>query len=194
MRKETITIYQYSELSVAAQAKARDWFRQAGQDDQWWTDVYERAKAAGALIGFDITNIGFSGFWSQGDGANFTGSLGYVKGGLKALEAAWPNDTALRGIANDWQAIQRQNFFKVTGTVSHRGRYQHSNSNTFEVYRNGACANDDLESSVESCARAFMDWIYSELEEEYEFLNSDDTVAQCIISNEYEFTVDGSVH
>ena len=39
--------------------------------------------------------------------------------------------------------------------------------------------------------RAFADWIYLQLQNEYEYQNSDEQVAETIEANEYEFTVDG---
>jgi hypothetical protein len=40
-------------------------------------------------------------------------------------------------------------------------------------------------------ARDFMDWIYRQLEAAYEFEQKDETVAENIRANEYEFTAEG---
>jgi hypothetical protein len=42
------------------------------------------------------------------------------------------------------------------------------------------------------CLRAFMDWIYRQLEIEYEWLVSDECVDENIRSNEYEFDENGN--
>lgn len=39
--------------------------------------------------------------------------------------------------------------------------------------------------------RAFADWIYRQLETEYDYQNSDEQVDESIIANEYEFTEEG---
>lgn len=52
-------------------------------------------------------------------------------------------------------------------------------------------ARDAVESDLKDNARSFMDWIYKQLETEYEWRNSDGVVAKNIIANEYEFTADG---
>jgi hypothetical protein len=39
--------------------------------------------------------------------------------------------------------------------------------------------------------RAFMKWIYRQLEREYDYLTSDEAIAESIIANEYEFTEEG---
>lgn len=47
------------------------------------------------------------------------------------------------------------------------------------------------ELSDKAKARTFADWIYRQLESEYEHVNSDESVAETIRANEYEFTADG---
>ena len=50
------------------------------------------------------------------------------------------------------------------------------------------------ETKVKPIARSFMRWIYKRLEEAYEDSVSDEVVAENIIANGYEFTVDGEIH
>ena len=66
------TEFSYQELSAKAQEKARQWFSES-LDYEWWDGVYESAMADGPERGFEIEDIRFSGFWSQGDGASWTG-------------------------------------------------------------------------------------------------------------------------
>ena len=68
------TEFSYQELSTRAQEKAREWFA-ASLDYEWWDGVYDIAKEEGKERGFDIEDIRFSGFWSQGDGASWTGRV-----------------------------------------------------------------------------------------------------------------------
>lgn len=75
MENETTqTEFSYRELSDKAQQKAREWFCET-LDYEWWEHVYDMAKQDGVERGFDIEDIRFSGFWSQGDGASWTGSV-----------------------------------------------------------------------------------------------------------------------
>jgi len=39
----------------------------------------------------------------------------------------------------------------------------------------------------------FANWIYSRIESEYEYQNSDEAIAESIITNEYEFTNQGEI-
>ena len=72
----TITVYKYDELQGDAKDNARAKLTEWATDHEWWDGVYDIAKEDGAKRGFEIDDIRFSGFWSQGDGASWTG---YVK-------------------------------------------------------------------------------------------------------------------
>lgn len=104
MRIVKTKVYQYQELSDEAKEKARDWYREGSQHDEWWDfqNVRDAAKYLGIEIddetqkrvggyvfdkGTKVTTwdsnkettytkpcIYFSGFWSQGDGASFLGT------------------------------------------------------------------------------------------------------------------------
>lgn len=50
---------------------------------------------------------------------------------------------------------------------------------------------NDIEDAHESNARDAMQWIYRQLEREYEYQHSDEVVAESIEANEYEFTKEG---
>lgn len=71
----TITVYKFDELEGRAKEKAAETLRDWATDHEWWDAVYAIAKEDGAKRGFEIEDIRFSGFWSQGDGASWTGSV-----------------------------------------------------------------------------------------------------------------------
>lgn len=194
-RTETIQVLQFAELSDAAKVKARDWYRSTNDGCCDWSEfVIDDAKAIAALMGIEIDNVGFSGFWSQGDGAHFTGTFGYAKGCTKAVAEYAPLAGGLHAIARDWQALQAANFYKLNGTVSHSGRYQHAFSTDFDVYHGEAYASDDTTNAVKEVLRSLMNWIYCQLEDEYNCINADEAVDENITANEYEFTEDGTRH
>lgn len=70
-----ITVYKFNELSETAKQHAIDDYAQRSMDWEWWDTVYEDAKEDGKALGYDIDDIRFSGFWSQGDGASWTGRV-----------------------------------------------------------------------------------------------------------------------
>ena len=196
MRTETVAIkiFQFDELTEQAKEKARQWYRDASQQDEWWDFVVEDARTIGALMGWTIDNLYFSGFWSQGDGACFVGRMGYAKGCSKATKAYAPNDAELQRIAAEWQALQARQFYKLSAVVTKTDRrYCHENTVGFDVYRDGEWSSAETESAVIDIGRDFMQWAYSRLEKEYEWLNSDEHVDETICANEYEFDLEGAI-
>ena len=136
--------------------------------------------------------IFFSGFSSQGDGACFEGHYTYKKGALKSTKQAFPTDSELLRIVRDLQALQQRNFYQLTATVKHRGHYNHSGCMDITVDRaDGKAVSYDDKESLEQLMRDFADWIYSSLEKEYDYLTSDEAIAESLRANEIEFTEDG---
>ena len=192
MRQETKELYQFEELDDSAKETARSWYRDCSVHDEWWDHVLDYSKETGALIGIDIENIYFSGFSSQGDGACFTGSYSYVKQGLKTIKMERPNDSELQSIAENLQELQRANFYRLSASVSHSGHYNHELCTRISVDNcEGLPVSADTEETLIELLREFMQWIYSRLNAEYDYLNSDEVVDGNITCNEYEFLETG---
>lgn len=208
MRTQTTTIYKFDELSDEAKQTAinnnRSW---SVQDFEWWYSSYESFAEAAELFGLDIRQtrkslvggghrydptIFFSGFFSQGDGACFEGHYTYKKGALKATKQAFPTDSELLRIVRDLQTLQQRNFYQLTAATKHRGHYNHSGCMDITVDRaDGKAFSGGDEESLKQLFRDFADWIYSHLEKEYDYLTSDESVAESLHANEVEFTEDG---
>ena len=45
----------------------------------------------------------------------------------------------------------------------------------------------EVEDEITDLLREFMDWIYSRLEKEWDYMNSDKSVDESILANEYNF-------
>ncbi len=141
-------------------------------------------------MGIEISEVYYSGFWSQGDGACFEGGYSYVKGSVYKVKEHAPLDTELHRIVTALALLQHNNFYKLSATVKHRGYYYHENRTDIDIE---GTEKDDTENSLKELLRDFMRWIYSQLEKDYEFQNSDETVDENIIANEYEFTEEGNI-
>jgi len=206
------TVFQFSDLEESSKEAARQWYRENAFADCWWDTVYEDAAMVADILGIDLRtrkvqfrngetrydgiNIGFSGFSCQGDGAHFQGSYSYAKGAAKAIREYAPKDTVLHGIADSLQSIQRNHFYKLKASVKHSGHYQHQYCTDIEVAKEDRDGYDlapgiEVEKEVSEILRSFMQWIYCQLEKEYEFRNSDEVVDEEIASNGYEFTESG---
>ena len=186
MRVIEKTVFQFDELSDAAKEKAREWFRGIA-DDGGAESIIDHAKHVGALIGFDVDEIYWRGFWSQGDGACWTGSVAYSTGCAAAVARECPQDAKIQRIARAWQDLQRRNFYRVRGSVSANDRYMRT---SVDAYRTDDADPVD-EGSINQIVSEFADWIYRSLEKEYDYRMSDECVDDDIRANEYEFDEEG---
>lgn len=192
MRTVEHNLYQFNELSDSAKERAREWYRTTF-DYEWWDFVYDDAKEVGKVLGIDISNIYFSGFSSQGDGAQFMGDYEYRKGASKEIRS-YTNDEELHRIADDLQEIQRRNFYSISASVSHDGHYVHEYCTTINVHDSRDIdVSDDTEESIKELMRDYMRWIYRSLEREYEYLTSDENIDEMMVANEYEFDENGEM-
>lgn len=157
--------------------------------------------------------IWFSGFCSQGAGACWEGSYKYRKGALKALQSEAPvsyqyglpdgtmtttesdSNRELHRIAKALQEVQRKHFYKLVATSTQSGGYSHSGCMSVEVEHDDDRYRDigDAEGEITTLLRDFADWIYNRLEEEYDWLRSDEQVDESIAANGYEFTESGEL-
>lgn len=204
------TVFKFDELDESAQSKALDYFREGACADSWWYEsIYEDCRIIFDILGISSEKpvrlmngktryepaIWFSGFSSQGDGACFEGSYSYKKGSAKAIRAHAPQDSELHRIADELQALQRRAFYSLSASVSHRGHYYHSGCTSIDVEdsRRPYDIDSELEEGVAQALRDLMDWIYQQLESEYEYQTSDDCIRENIAANEYEFDESGSL-
>ena len=148
-------------------------------------------------MGWRGVKIGFRGFWSQGDGAHFTGEWHSRNVDNHFLENEGINDDDLLGflVAYDELAKKYSNAFCK---IRHSGHYQHENCTDFEtrladenddeIYDERA---DDFETAIKELSREVMRHIYRCLEEAWDFCDADEQVDDNIIANEYTFTESG---
>lgn len=204
------TVYKLSELDEATQQLAHSKWQETNLDYDWWDCTYTRVVEVASLLGIEIDTcpvklmdggigkrhcIGFTGFSSQGDGAHFEGAYSYEKGSVARIKAAWPKDETLQGIAKDLQQIQKKFFYKLIAKVKHSGHYSHSGCTSVEVWHEHDRYRDigDAEQGITDELRSFMDWIYKQLENEYEFLSSFEQFKESAEANEYEFDSSGVI-
>ena len=211
MRKAIKTVFLYTELSDAAKAVARQWWRADISADDFGDDyVLDDAAEIADIMGIDLRqtpknrvdgtssfapSIYYSGFSSQGDGASFKGTYKYKKGACKALKAYAPKDVELQRICKALKDAQRKVFYSATCNISTRGYYNHSGTMQFNFDMNDVSTDtfNDVEETISQALRDFADWIYSQLEKEYEYQNSDVVIEETLVSNGYEFNEDGSI-
>ena len=216
MRTKTIELFNYEELSPEAQAKARDWYREASAGDSYWHEsAIEDFCETARMLGFTLDRargtrtipaVYFSGFWSQGDGASFAGS--WLASDCKAAQliadrpATWTDDAGkvhknagnaeLCRIAHEFGHLAKE-WPGASGAITVNGWYSHSGTMRADFYLADDGDAAEVEETFLQASRDLADWLYRVLEIEYEYMQSDEVVAETIVANGYEFTEDGEI-
>ena len=188
-------VYSFSELSDSAKQQALN-DNSLNLDNFWQECAIDDVKKIAALMGIDIKEVYFSGFFSQGDGACFIGDYEYKKGSVKSVMEYAPQDTDLHDIVQTLASIQKRNFYQLYGSVSHSGHYYHEYCTDIELRRDNAnqdTANYDYE-PVRECLRDFMRWIYSRLETAYDYEVSEENFSELCKIDDYTFFESGHIH
>lgn len=203
---EEKTTFTFDELSDDAKDKALDAERysEGYLSYEWWDSTYEDAVRMATILGIQIdttrhtphggrpfysTDIHFSGFSSQGDGASFSGY--YISKPDAATEMAKeaPLDMELQRIAAALTLMSITQ--RLMGNappecrITQEGRYSHSG--TMDLASDYL---DDVPESMEKdllqLVRDFADWIYKQLGNEHDYLMSDEVVAEQLADRRFD--------
>jgi hypothetical protein len=178
-------VYKFNELPKDAQQKAIEKFRETNLDYEWYDYVYDDFKTLCALMGITVDKIYFSGFWSQGDGACFEGSYNYKADAIQAVKDHAPQDKELHSIVSTLQGIQKETANSLFLTVKHLGHYYHYNCTDFNVDRNDAVdLTDAQEKGIIEAFKDLMKWLYRTLNQEYDYLQSDEAIKETFDCND----------
>jgi hypothetical protein len=188
MKTVTIKTYSYAELSDKAKERARAWFREGMNYDG--DCQIDDAKQCMAFLGFDIKEIYFSGFYSQGDGACFEGTWQASAVNAAGLKEHAPIDKELHRLADEFARLAK---LEPEGSfrVDHRGHYSHKFCTEFSFDEMQSDMQDQSEKDLKEASRDCMEWIFRQLQTDYEWHNADEQVAESIECNDYQFTEDG---
>lgn len=182
----------YQDLPEERKEQERQKYREHGLGYEWWDGVYDYAKETAGKFGLEIDDIFFSGFWSQGDGACFTGDFRFKP----CVVAELPEDVrgiyrTLHEVDSLLKIINREDYIYVDITTS--GQYSHEHSMRFDFYNEGGWSNESLADIVDArekdiceALRDYARWIYHTLEKDYEFLTSDECIDDLLHGEEYE--------
>jgi hypothetical protein len=172
MQVKTIETFKYSELSDAAKAKARDWFRNS--DEFTSGDEYlESIKRLTEHFGGKIKDYEID--WSNSTRPS------WMKFEMSELE---PEDieAKLKELGTyDPETLKGNGECKLTGVC-----YDEDAIDGFRI----AFLRDNERNLDKLMQAAFKTWIDS-AHKEYDYRQSDEAVAEGIEANEYDFTADG---
>lgn len=153
------------------------------------------------MLGIKVNEIQFSGFWSQGDGASYTGGYKLAPNAVADIkeETGGTNNELLR-IAEELTLLQVMfsmeygKNFAAAISRDNRGHYVHSQMMDILVFTEelNELRGEDTE-RVQKALRDFADWIYKQLEKEYDYLTSDEALDTRLSDGTYRFEADGTI-
>ena len=188
--------------------------------DDWYKCVYKRFKEEGYAKGFNIDEIQFSGFYSQGDGASWTGYvhlMPFIEHFVTHEHPEFSRYTVLLELLrNNWvetsMGVQRRSFYyNHSGTMSYEGIrcYASLGEDNGDVLEHGILQGAsvyeldqaidterlvcELEEFAISRAKEYADEIYDALREEYEGYTSEETFKELIYINGWRFNNKGEL-
>lgn len=171
--------------------------------DEKWKDgkKYDREiskwKLTGERVSYTEIQIAFSGFWSQGDGASFTGTVDVAK---------WIEYNHLYAKYGRLLKLFRSGIIETSATIKRDkwGRYVHWNTTTLYIdwqYRNWRKITPvRVEELIEQISKDITENmqqlnrdIYNSLEKTYEYYTSEEAVRDSLMVNGYEFSESGKI-
>lgn len=162
-----VKVYQYSELSEKAKEKARDWYLNATYGCDWSESIYDDAKDAGLKItGFNI------------DHGNYC-NIGFIGTPEKTAEYILKNHGSKCETYTDTQdynkAIAALALKHPSDDERNSDEYAEALAEVVEEYKN-------------ALARSYLVM----LRKEYEYLTSEECIAESMEANNYEFCENGT--
>ena len=192
MRQEIIKVYSFQELASDVQEKLIEKHVNINTEFDWFDFIVEDWINKLNQIGFIDSKIFFSGFYSQGDGACFTcervdipliiNSLIYCNGSYDKQYDIIEKLT-YGGLCNCWLENVSSNYCHENTVITHF-RIEHGHCFFDSIAK-------DIEKEINDLRKLLCYSIYQELEQDYEYLTSEEAIKDTLTANEYEFLANG---
>ena len=212
-----ITVYTYAELSTQGKANAQYEYNQP--DEYWYEGIREAFIERGVERGFDIDDIQWSGFGSQGDGASWTGQLWlvpFLAYHLKPDNPDYSRYMVLIELIQNGFTARNMEVSKNAFMYNHEMTMVVEMENMIEfadwgdtIVRSGIFAGaearplvdsicmegllDDLKGWATDEARAYARDIYKALEDAYDEYSSEEYFLEICEINEWRFDASGKI-
>ena len=206
LRTKEITTYQFSELSEDAKEKAREWYREVSAHDDWWEFVYEDFTTIAGLLGISLTTKSvklMNGktrlepaiYFDLGRGRNvdYSGMWSWPKDPITAIAGHAPQDDVLMDVATRLNTARTKfimRFGEAEGSLSAtiaKAKVDEFDTGDMDYDEVPQELLDEVEEAIDDLGP----WLLRQLEQEWEYRNSDVCVDENIEANEYEFDEDG---
>ena len=208
MKTIKLNIYELGELDDKAKEKALTACRDLNLVADWWDFTYDDFITICGLLGItvDKSKMFFDGFYAQGNGSGFNAEVDFAKL-LKGIptrhwrgyapkldfDFGWPDiDKRVLKLVQNGKIDMNARIISRTrdyGVVVDLGVYPafHPVKNYDLIYSEL----EDLEKWLDGIAQTLNRFLFRQLQENYEYLTSDEAVTEAIEANEYTFTKDG---
>ena len=195
MRTIETKIYTFNELSDEAKQKAIEKYYYTNVEYHDWSE-WIREDFISQTKDFEVDNVLFSGFHSQGDGAMFEYSSISQELFNEAINSL--------NIPNYKKSAMIKGGY-VNAKGNQLGHYFHEKScNHIFDFETNNCDHDnigdlfydnsiELESFVTNSYEDIAKELYRSLEKSYEYLTSEESITETLVENEYEFTEEGNI-
>lgn len=193
--EKTYTVYDWDALPDEGKKKALERYSDINVDYEWWMDAdYFRPETMPDCL--SITNVSFSGFYHQGQGA----SIQYTVDDEPALidwlagEIGGKNGQRFKKV---WQA-GGVSVYSSNGKGSHGHYYCQYPPLELEAdcYSEHKYTQSLVDIAQDILNDAHIDWeadVFSALREEYDCRTSEEAIVETLKINEYMFTIDGKI-
>jgi hypothetical protein len=207
MKTVNLHLYSFDELDKTAKEKALTTYRHLNVDFDWWDNKYEDFITLCSYLGIavDKESIYFRGFYSQGDGSKFSAMVDIPKLVQAVKVQAWRTYAPLQEFTFPILQVDRRAMALVANCIlpkepqiSGRSRFYGIHTDLGITVVNERSSHDHVFDELDK----LQDWLalvavklyaylYSALEKQYEYLTSENGLAESIIANDYLFTADG---
>lgn len=212
-----ITLYQFDELSDKAKEKARDYYITNWMHDDWHECTIEHMKEEGHHnYGFNVKDIRFSGFWSQGDGASWCGSVNvpaWIKSKpteyqqhattqiiLALIDEGWVDEQVLVSFGSHQHVHEYS--MDITEIAGHEPEDDYplmqfgmfKGASVKELVHIVGCTGGalyDMDNELKEDVIAFARTIYRELEADYEAQTTEEAIGEAYACNDVWFDETG---
>ena len=177
MRQETTTrtLYTFDELSDEAKEQARDWYQEGALDYDWWDCTYEDAATIGLKIeGFDLDRN------RHVDGRLTVSGTDSCRLIMKEHGESCDTYKLAVGFLPQFEALDK----KLEDMQANEENEDKENEWDIE---------DDIDELEKDYTYQLREEYASMLQNECEYLLSDESVDETILANGYEFTESGHI-
>lgn len=192
-----VQIFKYDELSEDVKNKLRNEYE---IEDGWYEAKKEELLEKLTNKGFYNVDLEFSGFWSQGDGASFTGNINLEEYLNNMINNDRHSDTTYESILT---ALINQDITLTENIIKRDKFHRYVHENTTSLYLDYIPC-EGFEDNIADLFNSLYDYIlkdirelnikcYKALEKEYESQTTDDIKDSYYSNLEYNYFKDGRI-